>query len=107
MLGGMNEVSPKEAQARMQHGAVLVDVREPNEYEEVHATGARLMPLSSFEQSYADLPKDAEIVMICRSGARSERAGQLLIDNGYSNVSNLKGGTMAWVQDGLPTGDGQ
>jgi len=51
------------------------------------------------------LPRDAEIIMICRSGARSERAGQFLIDQGYGNVSNLTGGTMAWVQDGLPTGD--
>ena len=107
MLNGMNEVSPKEAQARMQQGALLVDVREPNEYEEVHATGARLMPLSEFEQSHTALPKDAEIVMICRSGARSERAAQMLLNSGYSNVSNLKGGTMAWVQDGLPTGDAQ
>lgn len=89
----------------MQQGALLIDVREPNEYEEVHATGAQLMPLSEFEQSHGSLPKDAELVMICRSGARSERAAQLLLDNGYSNVSNLKGGTMAWVQDGLPTGD--
>ncbi|WP_424950219.1 rhodanese-like domain-containing protein [Deinococcus sp.] len=101
----MNEVSPREAQERMGQGALLIDVREPNEYEEVHASGAKLMPLSEFEASYGTLPKDAELVMICRSGARSERAAQLLLDHGYSNVSNLKGGTMAWVQDGLPTGD--
>jgi len=101
----MNEVSPKEAQSRMQQGAILVDVREPNEYEEVHATGARLMPLSEFESAHSSLPKDAEIVVICRSGARSERAGQMLLGNGYTNVTNLTGGTMAWVQDGLPTGD--
>ncbi|WP_407570424.1 rhodanese-like domain-containing protein [Deinococcus altitudinis] len=101
----MNEVSPKEAQSRMQQGAILVDVREPNEYQEVHATGAQLMPLSEFESSYGTLPKDAEIVMICRSGARSERAGQMLLGSGYTNVSNLTGGTLAWVQDGLPTGD--
>jgi rhodanese-related sulfurtransferase len=103
----MNEVSPKEAQIRMQQGAILVDVREPNEYEEVHASGARLMPLSAFEAAHSSLSKDAEIVMICRSGARSERAGQMLLDNGYTNVTNLTGGTMAWVQDGLPTGDDQ
>lgn len=107
MLTDMNEVSPKEAQSRLQQGALLVDVREPNEYEEVHASGARLMPLSTFQDTYSELPKDAELVMICRSGARSERAGQFLLDQGYSNVSNLTGGTLAWVQDGLPTGDDQ
>ncbi len=105
MLGSMNELNPKDAQARLQQGALLIDVREPNEYDEVHATGAQLMPLSDFQNSYASLPTDAEIIMICRSGARSERAGQFLIDQGYGNVSNLTGGTMAWVQDGLPTGD--
>jgi rhodanese-related sulfurtransferase len=105
MLGDMNEVSPKEAQSRMKQGAILVDVRESNEYEEIHATGARLMPLSEFEAAHTSLPKDAEIVMICRSGARSERAGEMLLSNGYTNVTNLTGGTMAWVQDGLPTGD--
>ena len=105
MLGGMNEVSPKEAQGRMQQGAVLVDVREPHEYEEIHAQGAALMPLSEFESSYGTLSKDAEIILVCRSGARSEKAGQFLLDNGYSNVTNLTGGTLAWLQDGLPTGE--
>ena len=105
MLSGMNEVSPTDAQQRMTQGAVLVDVREPNEYDEVHATGAQLMPLSSFESEYSTLPRDAELILICRSGARSERAGQFLIAQGYSNVTNLTGGTLAWVQNGLPTGD--
>ena len=105
MLRGMNEVSPKEAHSRMQQGAILVDVRESNEYEEIHASGAQLMPLSEFGAAHGSLPKDAEIVVICRSGARSERAGQMLLDGGYTNVSNLTGGTVAWVQDGLPTGD--
>ena len=105
MLGGMNEVSPIQAHGRMQQGAVLVDVREAHEYEEVHAQGAALMPLSEFEGNYGTLSKDAEIILVCRSGARSEKAGQFLLDNGYSNVTNLTGGTLAWVQDGLPTGE--
>jgi rhodanese-related sulfurtransferase len=101
----MNEVSPKQAQDRLRQGAVLIDVREQNEYDEVHATGAQLMPLSEFETSYSTLPKDAELIMICRSGARSEKAGTFLMDKGYSNVTNLTGGTLAWEQEGLPTGD--
>ena len=105
MLGGMNEISPRQAQDRLQQGAVLVDVREAHEYEEVHAQGASLMPLSEFESSYNALDKDTEIILVCRSGARSEKAGQFLLDNGYRNVTNLTGGTLAWVQDGLPTGE--
>ena len=106
MLALMDEVTPQEGQRRVQAGALLVDVREPNEYAEVHAEGAQLMPLSSFEQDYAALPTDREIVLICRSGARSARAGEFLQQRGYSKVTNLAGGTNAWVADGLPNVQG-
>ncbi|GAA4007545.1 hypothetical protein GCM10022631_19370 [Deinococcus rubellus] len=99
----MNEVSPQETQTRMKDGAMLIDVREQSEYEDVHAQGAKLMPLSEFAASYSELPRDKELVMICRSGARSAQAAQHLLDNGYSHVSNLKGGTLAWQEAGLPT----
>lgn len=102
----MNEVSPQEAQTRMKDGAMLIDVREANEYEGAHAQGAKLMPLSEFAASYSGLPQDKELVMICRSGARSAQAAQHLLDNGYSRVSNLKGGTLAWQEAGLPTAEG-
>ncbi|WP_225430062.1 MULTISPECIES: rhodanese-like domain-containing protein [Deinococcus] len=102
----MQEVSPKEAQRRLQHGALLIDVREANEYEEVHAEGAQLMALSEFETRYAELPKDKELVLICRSGARSGRATQFLLDHGYNKAVNLTGGTIAWQDTGLPTQTG-
>lgn len=107
MLEGMEEVTPQEGQRRVQAGALLVDVREPNEYAEVHATGAQLMPLSSLEQEYSALPKDREIVLICRSGVRSARAGEFLQQQGYSRVTNLTGGTTAWVEGGLPSEAGE
>ncbi len=102
----MNEVSPQEAQSRMNDGALLIDVREQNEYQDVHAQGATLLPLSEFAARFSELPKDKELVMICRSGARSAQATQHLLDNGYSTVSNLKGGTLAWQEAGLPTQEG-
>ncbi|WP_028306083.1 rhodanese-like domain-containing protein [Deinococcus ficus] len=98
----MQEVTPQEGLARVQGGALLVDVREQNEYDEVHAQGARLIPLSEFESRYAELPQDQEIVLICRSGARSGRATQFLMDQGYTRVANLQGGTLAWDEAGLP-----
>ena len=82
--------------------AVLVDVREPNEYDELHAEGALLLPLSELEARYAELPKDKPLLMICRSGARSARAGEFLLQNGYGDVTNLAGGTLAWNEAGLP-----
>lgn len=93
---------PTEGQQLVQQGALLVDVREQNEYDEVHAEGATLIPLSEFEARHAELPKDRPLVMICRSGARSARAGEFLEAQGYGDVSNLSGGTNAWVEAGLP-----
>ncbi|MFC3835015.1 MULTISPECIES: rhodanese-like domain-containing protein [Deinococcus] len=103
----MEEITPQEGQRRVQAGAVLVDVREQNEYDEVHAEGALLIPLSEFEARHGELPKDRELVMICRSGARSARAGEYLEQQGYSQVANLTGGTNAWVESGLPSVKGQ
>jgi rhodanese-related sulfurtransferase len=106
MLGLMQEVSVQEARERVQNGAMLVDVREQNEYEEAHAEGAKLMPLSEFQSTFSTLPKDQEIVLICRSGARSGQATQFLLDQGYSKVANTTGGTLAWQAAGLPTEEG-
>ena len=106
ILKGMEEVTPQEGQRRVQQGAVLLDVREDNEYREVRAQGAQLMPLSMFEESFQQLPKDQEIVVICRSGARSARAAQYLLDRGF-NAVNLQGGTIAWEEQGLPVERGQ
>ncbi|WP_245593111.1 rhodanese-like domain-containing protein [Deinococcus frigens] len=99
----MEEVTPQEGQQRMQQGALLVDVREQNEYDDLHAQGATLLPLSELEGRFSELPKDQELVMICRSGARSAQAGEYLMQNGYRQVVNLGGGTMAWAEAGLPT----
>lgn len=102
ILPPMKEVSPAEGRQLVEQGALLVDVREPEEYASVHAEGAQLVPLSEFEARYSELPKDKTLVMICRSGARSQRAGELLLEQGYGEVVNLRGGTNAWVEDGLP-----
>jgi rhodanese-related sulfurtransferase len=100
----MEEVTPQEGHRRMGQGAMLVDVREQNEYDDMHAQGATLLPLSELESRFSELPKDRELVMICRSGARSARAGEYLMQNGYDRVVNLGGGTLAWAEAGLPTG---
>lgn len=76
---------------------IFIDVREPNEYQEFNL-GARLIPLGNIAQiidEYAD-HKDDEIVVHCRSGARSGAAKQFLVSNGFNNVRNLLGGVLAW-----------
>lgn len=99
----MEDITPQEGQDRVKQGAMLVDVREQNEYDELRAEGATLLPLSELESRFSELPKDRELVMICRSGARSARAGEYLMQNGYDRVVNLGGGTLAWAEAGLPT----
>lgn len=82
-------------------GAVLLDAREPREYEVSHLKGARLVGYDDFElSSLDDLPKDAPIVVYCSVGYRSERVARDLLDAGFTNVSNLYGGIFHWVNSG-------
>lgn len=81
---------------------LVVDVREQNEYDEVHIEGVRLAPLAEVETSLADVPKDQEILLICRSGNRSGKAADRLAARGYTNVKNVEGGMLAWEANGYP-----
>ena len=81
---------------------LLIDVREPNEFAAVRAEGTVLMPLSTFMLRYRELPRDRPLLMICNSGARSGQATAFLIANGWTNVVNVAGGTLAWERAGLP-----
>ncbi len=84
--------------------AVLIDVREHEEYEEEHIPGATLMPLSSF--AAANLPDDwrGKIpVLHCLVGSRSAKAGRVLLDAGVPEVAQLKDGILGWVAAGGET----
>lgn len=96
------EVAPAEAKRRIDGGALHVDVREPDEHARMRIEGARLLPLSEFADRYGEeLPRDREIVVSCRSGARSGRAVAFLREQGYDAV-NLAGGIIDWEAEGLP-----
>lgn len=74
----------------------LIDVREPHEYEEYNI-GATLIPLGTLPDHLDELPdKDSEIVLHCRSGARSGQAQRYLESEGYTDVTNVTGGVLAW-----------
>jgi rhodanese-related sulfurtransferase len=81
---------------------LLVDVREPGEFVEVRAEGSVLVPLSTFLLRYRELPTDRPLLMICRTGARSGQATAFLLANGWTDVVNVAGGTVAWERAGLP-----
>jgi rhodanese-related sulfurtransferase len=97
----VGEVDVHTAAERAAAGAPLVDVRQPDEFEEVRAAGAVLVPLGEVPERLAELPRDRTVYVICRSGARSMRAAEFLVANGVDAV-NVAGGTLAWVEAGLP-----
>lgn len=96
-------VDVKQAQTMVSNGALLLDVREPAEYAAVHALNARLMPLGEVSSRLKEIEayKDKPIAVICRSGHRSAKAVALLQEAGFTQVSNVQGGTNAWEQAGL------
>jgi rhodanese-related sulfurtransferase len=95
------EVDPDEAARRIESGALLLDVREDDEWQAGHAPDAHHLPLGRLQDEYTSLPKDRPIVAICRVGGRSEKAAVALIQAGY-DVVNLAGGMRAWAAAGHP-----
>ena len=94
-------VTAAQAAALADGGAVLLDVREPHEWQAGHAPRARHIPPSQLSRRAAQLPNGRAVVTVCRSGARSARAAAMLARDGRE-VSNLAGGMRAWAQAGLP-----
>ena len=84
---------------------LVLDVREPEEYQAGHIAGAKLMPLGTLNQRVNELPKDTEIVCVCASGSRSSSATKMLISAGYAAV-NMNGGMFTWQRAGLPVKKG-
>jgi rhodanese-related sulfurtransferase len=85
---------------------ILLDVREPNEFEVVRAPGAVLLPTSVFASRLADVPQDRPLLVICHMGGRSAAVTGLLTRNGRSDVVNVAGGMDAWERAGLPVRKG-
>ncbi len=81
---------------------VLIDVREPSEYNAGHIPGVKLIPLGTLPGRVNEIPKDKFVVMTCRSGNRSGQATKFLRDQGFDNVHNMTGGIKAWQQAGFP-----
>jgi rhodanese-related sulfurtransferase len=94
-------VGPEEAARRVEEGAILLDVREPDEWQAGHAPQATHVPLAALAARANELDKERPVVAVCRSGARSERAAAVLRQRGYDAV-NLGGGMQAWSTSGLP-----
>jgi len=79
--------------------AVVIDVRQPDEYEDGHVPGARLIPLADIGDRIDEIPTDQPVYVICQSGGRSLHASEFLIGAGI-DATNVGGGTKAWIESG-------
>lgn len=109
----VSNVSPQEVYARQSRGENihLLDVRTPAEFEALHADGARLLPLDRFESADTDVSTGfyregvgitEPVYLVCRSGSRATQAAEKMIEQGYSNIHVVDGGTERWASVGLP-----
>ena len=98
----LSVVDVHEASRRQAAGAVLIDVRQPEEWQLGHAPNARLIPLGSLSNRAAEVPRNQDVLLICRSGNRSGTAQRQLQQLGYDRVFNVTGGMNAWTSAGLP-----
>jgi adenylyltransferase/sulfurtransferase len=96
-----DEMTPAEL-ARELGNVVLIDIREPYEWQVSHLENAVHMPMRTIPHSLDQIPRDREVVLYCRSGARSYNALQYLKANGFTRVHHLHGGLQAWKRDQDP-----
>ncbi|MBI5667868.1 MAG: rhodanese-like domain-containing protein [Chloroflexi bacterium] len=101
-------ITPAEAQARLRGSQppFLLDVRQPEEFRAGHIAGAKLIPLDQLSARLHELPRDREILCVCRSGSRSGVAARQLASAGFTSA-NLGGGMIAWQRAGLPVKPGK
>lgn len=96
------EISVGEAYTKYQQGAFFIDVRTQEEWNEFHAPNTSLVPLDQLPARLSDLPRDREIVVVCRSGNRSQEGRDILLNAGFTNVTSMQGGLNEWRAAGYP-----
>lgn len=82
--------------------AVLLDVRELDEFRQVRVEGSLLVPMSQLQVRLADIPRDRPVMVICASGSRSAGVTSYLLQRGFEDVGNVAGGIDGWQRMGLP-----
>jgi len=93
------EITPVDLKKRLDAGdeVFILDVREPNEYQINRIQGSVLIPLGELPRRHAELPKDRDIVTLCKMGGRSAKAMEFLQSAGFKRVKNLHGGILEWI----------
>ena len=96
----VQEMSVEDLKAKLDKGEtpIIIDVREPWEYEIVHLPDVKLIPMNTIPAHLGEFDKDAEIVVQCHHGSRSWNVAAYMMGQGFTNVKNLTGGIHAWSQ---------
>ncbi|NOT05805.1 MAG: rhodanese-like domain-containing protein [Anaerolineales bacterium] len=99
--GLARDISVDEAYQMYQGDAFVLDVRTQEEWDEYHAPNATLIPLDQLQARISEVPKDREILVVCRSGNRSQQGRDILLAAGY-NATSMTGGLKEWFAKGYP-----
>ncbi|WP_026690309.1 rhodanese-like domain-containing protein [Alteribacter aurantiacus] len=86
----------KELLGNKPEDTVVIDIREPEEYDAGHIPGVPLLPMNAVPEMVEGFDKEKEYIFICRSGNRSQNVALFLKDKGYDRVTNYKGGMLEW-----------
>lgn len=101
LAGGLKEIDVAETRRLLANSfeGILLDVRERDEHAWAHIGGSRLVPLSEFAARLGELPRDQPYLVYCKSGQRSAHAAVLMHEAGFADVTNVRGGIMAWIEE--------
>lgn len=100
------EISVDEAALKRDQGAFILDVRQPEEWQEYHVPGSTLIPLDQLASRLNEVPKDKEVVVVCRSGNRSREGRDILLNANFDQVTSMAGGLREWSAKGYETVSG-
>lgn len=93
-------ISVSDAYNLYQNGAFVLDVRTQEEWNEVHIPNATLIPLDQLPSRLNEVPHDKRIIVVCRSGNRSQQGRDILLDAGFKQVTSMSGGVNEWRANG-------
>ena len=97
-----SDISVNEAYNLYQNGAFVLDVRTQEEWNEFHAPNTTLIPLDQLATRINEVPRDRQIVVVCRSGNRSQQGRDILLNAGFEQVTSMTGGLNEWRVSGYP-----
>lgn len=98
------DISVQQAKGMIDRGEVFIlDVRTPEEYDAGHINSSKLIPLQVLDKRLDEIPRDRKLLVYCRTGHRSAQASEILVNNGFTQVYNMKGGIIEWTGAGYDT----